>query len=293
MSGPVYGLDLRSLAEHSLEIRVCEQLIHWAAHSGRKADRVLKALRTFEQQWREEPSHCYDIQCDYRLNLRILNGDWETLQQNDSSNLNLYVSVARWVPWERARAVRLLNMLSAETFACCQKIEPALAAGERWPPLPNRRISPALWRDYTFNLITLNLPHLFPPSNWPRLETYRRATRLMLALQAWKLDHGHLPPSLDDLKGKYLSQIPVAANANEEFRYAPQGVPYYVKWNPPDSETAQTIEPGQPFLVCGPESTWIASPSPEIGPRPPEADNGSLPPETVGLEGEWALFPIP
>ena len=80
------------------------------------------------------------------------------------------------------------------------------------------------------------------------VETYRRVARVVLALEAWKLDHGRLPASLDDLKGKYLSQIPVAVFADDEFRYEPKGVPYYVQWNPPNSGTSANARAGP--AVC-------------------------------------------
>ena len=289
LSNPYGKVDFVGM-ERSLGIHVCEQLIHWATQSGQKSDRLIKALRTFEEQWNMKASYCDGIRCNYFLNIRLLEGDREALQQHGNSDVNLYASVARWVPWERVRAVRLLNKLTAAKLARCREIEAALAAEDCWPPGMNVEIpsllSRGLSKDFTYNVVALHLLDIYP-NNWSRCETYRRAARLVLAIEAWKLDHGRLPQSLDDLQGKYLSQIPVAVFSEEEFRYEPKGVSYCVEMDPcSTSETTETIAPNQPFLGWGPR---------RIGGKWPGFDTGDspLPPESVHLGSEWTLFPIP
>ncbi len=55
------------------------------------------------------------------------------------------------------------------------------------------------------------------------LENHRRATLIILALQAWKLEHGDYPKSLDELVGPYLTQLPNDPYG-EAYRYYPHGV---------------------------------------------------------------------
>ena len=40
------------------------------------------------------------------------------------------------------------------------------------------------------------------------MERLRRATQLVLSLQAFRLEHGELPERLEDLVGDFLEQIP-------------------------------------------------------------------------------------
>ena len=208
-----------------LELNVCEQLTPWAAESGQKSERVLKALRTFENQWRSTPTYCEDIQRIYLLNLRMLKGDRGALKElPHSTEMTSYFAVT-WMPWERARALRLLNKLTAEDFARCRDTEAALAAGGFAPPPSKIEITPALSRDFTYNLVSVNMPRV-QFDDWLRVETYRRATRLVLALETWKLDHGGLPQSLNELRGKYFDQVPVDPRTGDAFQYEPKGLPY-------------------------------------------------------------------
>ncbi len=57
-------------------------------------------------------------------------------------------------------------------------------------------------------------------------ETWRRVTILQLALQAYRLDHGQLPESLDKLFfSNYLDEIPVDPYSDRPFVYFRQGIP--------------------------------------------------------------------
>ena len=116
--------------------------------------------------------------------------------------------------------------------------------------------------------------------NWLTVETYRRATRLILALEAWKLDHGGLPQSLNELRGKYFDQVPVDPRTGDAFQYEPKGLPYCAAWGP---AVAQTIKPRQPFVGC---ASWSGRRY-----EPPVTDSEFVPP-VVGLADEW-VFPIP
>ena len=186
----------------------------------------------------------------------------------------------RWFPWERARAVRLLNKLTAEDFARRSDTEKALATGGFVAPPPNIAIPPALARDFTYNVVRQNI-FKNPLDECLAAETNRRATRLILALEAWKLQYGRLPESLDDLRGKYLDQLPVDPYTGDAFRYEPKGLPHKVAWRSPNSADTKTLEHGQPFISC---DSWSTPPR-SLG---SEAD----PTETELCADVW-VFPIP
>ena len=185
-------------------------------------------------------------------------------------------------------------MLTAEEFARCREIDTMLPAGGFILRPSDVKVSPALSRDPTYQFVRLNLPDR-RYGDWWMLETHRRATRLILALEAWKLEHSGLPESLEDLKGKYLDQLPVDPYTGSVFRYKPKGIPYHVAWSSPNSTNTKTLEPARPFVSCGAWSAkgYGASSEGDLSPpRPPEgsADAASL--RTELWEGVW-VFPIP
>ncbi len=56
-------------------------------------------------------------------------------------------------------------------------------------------------------------------------ETAKRATMIRLALEAYRLDHGQLPDSLDQLVGAYFDELPTDPYSCREFVYFPSGIP--------------------------------------------------------------------
>ena len=56
------------------------------------------------------------------------------------------------------------------------------------------------------------------------METARNATRMILALEAWKRDHGGLPKRLEELVGLYLDRLPLDPCSGESFHYLPAGL---------------------------------------------------------------------
>jgi hypothetical protein len=290
-----------------LEVRACEDLARWAAKKGQTPPRVLEALRTVEKQWRIPPLYSDVIKQNYIRHLQYLQSDWMYHRGE--------WAVMWRLPWERARVWRLLNQLTAEELAESQANEAVLAsggavgirdAGAR--PTDDKTVRVPK-RDITYQLVQfvqpMVRPSVFVPVNGRevdignlsfclKVETYRRATRLILALEAWKLDHGGLPESLGDLKGKYLDQLPVDPYTGGAFRYEPKGLACCVAWHPPDFGAMKSLEPRQPFLACdswaskGYEEFFNSEPRP---PEPPQASTATPAPITE-WKGVW-VFPIP
>src|SRR5487761_1374848 len=52
---------------------------------------------------------------------------------------------------------------------------------------------------------------------------YRRAARLVLAAEAWRLEHEALPETLARLEGAELDRVPVDPFTNQAFSYFPFG----------------------------------------------------------------------
>jgi hypothetical protein len=93
------------------------------------------------------------------------------------------------------------------------------------------------------------------------VEALKRGTMLVLAIEAYRLDHGELPKSLDDLRGAYLDHLPIDPFSGLQFRYFPEGVPMddpsqelVQDWGSVVNGVRQQVELGKPCVWCtGPE----------------------------------------
>ena len=65
------------------------------------------------------------------------------------------------------------------------------------------------------------------------IETVHNATRVILALEAWKLEHGALPKRLEDLVGSCLDKLPHDPYSGENFQYLPAGQNMPLRWHQP------------------------------------------------------------
>ncbi len=294
------------LESAELEVRACEDVEGWAAKKGQTPQRVLEALRTLEKHWHVPPLYSDAVKQGYMRNVEYLQSDW--------SRKNGVWAFMWQLPWERARVWRLLNQWTAEELAMSKINEEGLAS----EGLSN--VQPALDRlanaktvrvprqDITYELVEPMVRVKFYFQEYGqqvdegylggclRVETYRRATRLILALEAWKLEHGGLPKSLDDLAGKYLDKLPVDPYTGGAFTYGRKGLPYCVVSNP-GFGAIKALEPGQPFIAS---DNWYGN---HQGPETDNeqntgerGDNTSTAEASSGVCKEWKgvwVFPIP
>jgi hypothetical protein len=94
---------------------------------------------------------------------------------------------------------------------------------------------------------------------YAEMENRRRATRIVLALQAWKLEHGEYPKTLDELVGPYFEHLPIDPYSGESYQYFPEGVK---DWIPAPGMNFELLSPGKgnPFI-------WSTSPEIQIRPN--------------------------
>jgi hypothetical protein len=142
-------------------------------------------------------------------------------------------------------------MLAAAAIVQCRGLATALAAGAAAPP---NRFFDDRWRlprdAVTCELVAGMCWFYFRSESPLKYEKYHRATQLVLAIEAWKLDHGRLPDSLDQLTGKYIERLPVDPYDGRQFGYYPKGTSKRLEWNINYNaeENLRVIEPGQPFV---------------------------------------------
>ena len=88
------------------------------------------------------------------------------------------------------------------------------------------------------------------------MENRRRAAPIVLALQAWKLEHGAYPKILNELVGPYLKSLPIDPYSGESYGYFPNGVDINMR---DSEENFKLISPdkGRPMV-------WSTSPNIKI-----------------------------
>lgn len=257
-----------------LEMEVYQNLPYWAAQPGQSSGRILSALDRLDHAIAQLPSRTDPIKSYYLAWQRCLGGDPQALACfiRDERELRLMRVAMRCLFWEQARALRVLNLWSADTLQTCAQAEAAAAAGQRidWPPScldPHAR-----W--HRLARTTLWSPPasvaLVVQEGLTRLEMQRRATRLLLALAAWKIDHGSLPGSIEPLAGHYLGRLPVEPISGQPFDYYPRGVSCSFH----DRE-GSLIGPRQPFLWTRWVPTHTNNPRDHSAWEPRAADNPS------------------
>ena len=228
-------------------------LPYWATRPGQTPERVIAAARQLEQLTANLPAGADTIKSDYIRVRRVLSGDFSTLGEVHGAWLPLTMLWLR-LPWEGTRALRLLNLLTREELDVVSEAELAARQGKAIPQPPHDDSVRKQKQRYTFELIAaspINYYGLWDTTwlvrEYSQMETRRRAVRLLLALEAWKLKHGSLPETLDELVGPYLDHLPVDPYAGAPFRYVRDGVKIPLHCSPPDTAN-EKIAANVPFL---------------------------------------------
>jgi hypothetical protein len=265
ISSHIRPRNLRPYEADIIERSVCSRLKYWAARPGQTPERIRTAIQALQRLISQPPPQTDYIKVEYRVARQIIEGDTDLLGRmmsthDDQTGAIRSVVAMQWMPWEKARAVRLLNWSTADGLTQIESIEQAIADGTSLPMVYRHRFynrssyrSSSQVRLYE---TTMALQHFHGPDWWyleakelVETSTQHRATCLVLALAAWKLEHGELPDTLDDLVGPYLTKLPPDPHTGEPFRYLPQGIPIAI--TEPDSvddEPIDLVSAGQPFI---------------------------------------------
>lgn len=225
-----------------LAVNVYVNLVDWAARPSQTPERIRTAFAKF-REFRNDANSLADI-CKFAyLNDRgLLSGDKKYTERYaaiaSSKNARYmkrqdFDSIKFWertVPWDRYRALRLLNIITRDHLSEVDALSARLEKGEAVEVVPYGWTDEplfAFWND-------LVLPTKFQVRRdsicWDLYEhvinvAKYRAAQILLALEAWKLEHGKLPDSLDDLADKYFEKMPVDPFNGKPFRYFPEGLP--------------------------------------------------------------------
>lgn len=160
--------------------------------------------------------------------------------------------VLRWMPWERVRAARLIDQFTAASLRHLRATVAAMLRRERAIAPRGARFKKWI-QSSNPGVVAMLEPPSFAGDRLIVLVAQRRAARLVLALQAWRLEHRHLPDKLERL---VLDGIALDPLSGEFFVYRPQGVTVPKRWRTPELVARSachlgregSLPTGQPFL---------------------------------------------
>lgn len=235
-------------AADRVERRVYDCLPFWATRADQTAASVRTAIKEVEKLQQNVPSSTGAIKSDHVLVERVLAGDLDPVEVIEFDRLlptsTWGVIAAQWLPWERARTRRALNLFTRRQLELLDEVESSVR-GNRTCDLPD---DPNYDRDWhalertTWLLNVFSRPRgcymlagqqgythydsprgYFLACDFVRMETRRRAVRLQLALAGWRIEHGQLPGRLDELAGPFLERVPLDPYTAQPFQYFPEG----------------------------------------------------------------------
>jgi ABC-type transport system involved in multi-copper enzyme maturation permease subunit len=256
-------------------------LLPWSVQPGQTHARVAHMLRELDEVLRTLPSRCETIETRYIIGRRVIEADPDSmaLVGMEDRDIVWQTCVSRWLPSERERATRVLGRITSEDLRDCRnKEQQARENGQiaGWPypfyfdeqwrfEMENRWQAPLrewptpllAWMDRAWQ------SDVWKEASW--IETDRRVTRLVLALEAWRLEHGQLPESLEVLTGPgpdhYFRQLPVDPTTGKPFRYFPTGLPF----------------PVESLVYLGPQQVYVAANTPLVAGSSVELNLGGGP----------------
>jgi hypothetical protein len=277
------GTLIQFMAGDSIEALACDRMPRWAAHPDQKPDHIRHAISRLDELFRYAPPLSDAIRIDYLMLRHALQTHFDEVASEGETDGGRAIIMRRLMPWEYARAFRLLDYRTSETLRRVADVDAALSNGRppgTWKPKVEAGYDEQTRIDKWAH--TTLLPQAYRADSYLgdltiTAEARRRALRVILALKAWQHVHGDLPKTLDVLVGDYFERLPLDPQSATPFGYAPRGFETPVRSGP----AAKPISaPGQPML-------WNQGPIRSIG----TADDGY--PRFEALEGAVNVYPIP
>ena len=233
-----------------IEQETYDLLPNWAARPKQTPERILAAARELEKLTADLPPDVDAVKREYLRLHRAFSGGYATMIETyrDGGEVALLPLTSIWsrLPWERTRALRLLNVLTWRQLAGLADVQAAAERGEaiRRPPYRRSYFSSqeGPYTSQEFPYVLHNEVHV-PPIKGPleyeqddRIRCYtaivasRRGVRLVLLLEAWRLRHGSLPKTLDELVGPDLDRLPIDPYTGVSFLYVRDGAGIPLRW---------------------------------------------------------------
>ena len=252
-----------------VENLIYKHLATWASSPKQTPERILAAERDLKKIT-DDFSMENNIKLTHMRLRRFLEGDVNAIDLGMFVDLVKPALLSLRFSWERKRALRLLHQRTDTLLKLSKEVDSEAELGQR---LFQHEMAVILQDSRDLYRIGpyLNCPVDDLISDWlyfgkdetvlhrqkAAVETNRRATRIILALEAWKLQHGSLPKKLDELVGTCFDKLPSDPYTGEPFQYFPDGVKYSFSSDQRSvAGVSNTVEilAGEPFL-------WVAGPN--------------------------------
>ncbi|MGO9107899.1 MAG: ABC transporter permease [Thermoguttaceae bacterium] len=226
-----------------IEQETYELLPYWAARPKQTPERILAAARKINELTANLPADTDAVKLEYVGLRAALRGGYPARIGGYSSRVTSgeFASLTWFwsrLPWERTRALRLLNVLTRRQLDALDNVE--LAAG-RGDAIAQPRV---YWYSYSSPSFQAERPYALQEAirvpdiaevdwqselddrirRYTAMVTVRRGVRLSLLLEAWKLRHGALPKTLAELVGADLDHVPIDPYTGTPFRYVRDGL---------------------------------------------------------------------
>jgi len=213
-------------------------LAHWAAKPNQTPERILAALHALEQCKVTVPRH--HVVQDYvslRAALSSVKGFSQSKMYDARKRIPMTTTIWLHLPWERLRALRLLDCLICSDLAMLYEFGDYSVGTDVRPTRGQQQ----WWQQQEDLPWAIQKGINVPPLNsceyigwYLALETKRhyvvrlavhRSTCTALALAAWRLQHGALPKTADELLDACNKKLPIDPYSGEPFQYFPDGLP--------------------------------------------------------------------
>jgi hypothetical protein len=220
----------RQFRADAVEAIVLQRLADWAALESQTAATLRSALGQLEREhFSFTPERRYGIVADYWSYRKLLDAQHSAAHKVTANEAFTVWFFSRFLPWEHARAKRLLEVnaqAATENLEQMQtNVQAGLAVGETEFRQRSRNVSMANWIETTpcFVRRKWTIGGADIEDRVAMWATTRRIARLQLMLAAWRKDRGSLPQTLDEVLEGQPESFGVDPFTGLAFRYEPAG----------------------------------------------------------------------
>lgn len=254
------------------EQAILKSFAHWAQEDSRTDEQLRDALEKLQEYFRSDRLAVWDsLEVDQQLLRDVIEGkQWPLALTTTPMRPEVYLAyLANRLPWERQRALRSLDFITAQNADDAASLQDALdevadlghnTKLRQWlrPSRYSSWLNPWLVRQPTAATSYLMryeyearvpIPALF--FELADTETYRRATLLVIALARYHLEHQNYPATLAKLAPDYVDQLPMDPYSGRPFEYRPAGLDLQL----------QTYYPSYLQIAAHTPLFWSAGPS--------------------------------
>jgi hypothetical protein len=222
---------------------VFRELRRWAAQAGQTPERIKAAIDRLSAVDSSVLHLEEGVKSNYIRARRVLDGDSADMAVLVSERPYFTLLLLRLrMPWEKEREMRGQKESTVSLLEYLKEFRANLSRGEEigshLPPVGSGGLNP-----YTILTDFWQLNDLVSTQaviELAEFEESRRATLIVLALEAYRVEHGRLPATLSDLVGQFLPKLPLDPYSSREFHYFPEGIPQ-LPWEADSADLVETL----------------------------------------------------